>query len=83
MGKFNPILMNEALLDDFLYMNFSRFCDIYHFSAMEYADAVRQVKFWAKVYKERYGKELREKCFTSVETTTATPSIERKTEEES
>ena len=68
----SPILMNEPLLDDFIYLSKSSFCGIYDISSKEYDDAVNQIKFWAKVCKRHYGKEM--KNCSSDATTTATPS---------
>ena len=65
----SPILMNEALLDDFIYLSQNSFCCIYNISHEEYDNAANQIKFWAKIYKQHYGKELKNRCSSDVNTT--------------
>ena len=78
MKEPSPILMNEVLLDDLLYLSEHSFCCAYNVSYEEYYNAVNQIKFWAKMYKKHYGEELRN-CSLG-ESTTATPSAVKVTE---
>ena len=79
MKEPSPILTNEALLDDFIYLSEHSFCCAYSISHEEYNNAANQVKFWAKVYKKHFGEELRNRC-SSDENTTDIPSAVKVTE---